>query len=154
MLLIVSLCIDVNKFEIRGKKEEYSLKSFMKELSISQKEKLKKVYKLSFLYGVMMDTIRVLVIIVTIMTFKTSLNLGILTTIFSICTMMALYIFNKFYKNKPANLCRFIIIFYVILPQIQYVNKLVQYQKLFYNHVVLPDAFDMLLEHTQLTHLM
>lgn len=106
--IVISLCIDVNKFEIRGKKEEYSLKSFMKELSISQKEKLKKVYKLSFLYGVMMDTIRVLVIIVTIMTFKTSLNLGILTTIFSICTMMALYIFNKFYKNKylkPLLIC-------------------------------------------------
>lgn len=72
----------------------------MNELSIMQKEKLKQVYKLSFLYGVMMDTIRVLVIIITIMTFKTSLNLGILTTIFAICTIISLYVFNKFYQKK------------------------------------------------------
>lgn len=98
--IMISLCIDVNKFEFKGKKEKYSLKKFMNELSIVQKEKLKQVYKLSFLYGVMMDTIRVLVIIITIMTFKTSLNLGILTTIFSICTMISLYVFNKFYQKK------------------------------------------------------
>ncbi len=48
----------------------------------------------------MMDTIRVLVIIITIMTFKTSLNLGILTTLFSICTIISLYLFNKFYQRK------------------------------------------------------
>lgn len=98
--IIISLYIDVNKFEIKEKEEKYSLKNFMNELSIVQKEKLNKVYKLSFLYGVMMDTIRVLVIIITIMTFKTSLNLGILTTIFSICTMISLYVFNKFYQKK------------------------------------------------------
>ena len=100
--IMVSLCIDVNKFGIKGIKEKYNLKNFMKGLSISQKEKLKKVYKLSFLYGMMMDTIRVLVIIITIMTFKTSLNLGILTTIFSICSMISLYLFNKLYQRKYA----------------------------------------------------
>lgn len=98
--IIISLCIDVNKFGIKGVEERYSLKNFTKELSTNQKEKLKEVYKLSFLYGVMMDTIRVLVVIITIMTFKTSLNLGILTTIFSICTMISLYVFNKFYQKK------------------------------------------------------
>ena len=98
--IIISLCIDVNKFEIKGKKEKYSFKNFIVDLSIIKKEKLKQVYKLSFLYGMMMDTIRVLVIIVTIMTFKTSLNLGILTTIFSIFTMLSLYLFNKFYQRK------------------------------------------------------
>lgn len=98
--MMISLYIDVSKFEIKGKKEKYSLKKFMNELSIVQKEKLKQVYKLSFLYGVMMDTIRVLVIIITIMTFKTSLNLGILTTLFSICTIISLYVFNKFYQRK------------------------------------------------------
>lgn len=100
--IIMSLCIDVNKFETKEVKEKYSLKNFMKDLSISQKQKLKQVYILSFLYGMMMDTIRVLVIIITIMTFKTSLNLGILTTIFSICSMISLYLFNKLYKGKYA----------------------------------------------------
>lgn len=34
---MISLCIDVNKFEFKGKKEKYSLKKFMNELSIIQK---------------------------------------------------------------------------------------------------------------------
>ncbi len=98
--IIISLNIDVNKFGDKGKNEEYSLKNFMMDLTSIQKEKIKQVYKLSFLYGVMMDTIRVLVIIIVIMTFKTSLNLGILTTIFAIFTMISLYLFNKFYQKK------------------------------------------------------
>lgn len=116
--IIISLYIDMNKFEFKGKKEKYSLNKFMNKLSIVQKEKLKHVYKLSFLYGVMMDTIRVLVIIITIMTFKTSLNLGILTTIFSICTMISLYVFNKFYQKKYLKslliFCSVLVIFGVI----------------------------------------
>lgn len=100
--VIISLCIDTNKFGIEGIRERYSLRNFTKGLSINQKEKLKMAYKLSFLYGVIMDTIRVLVIIITIMTFKTSLNLGILTTLFSICSMLSLYLFNKFYQKKHA----------------------------------------------------
>lgn len=34
------------------------------------------------------------------MTFKTSLNLGILTTVFSIFSMISLYLFNKLYQKK------------------------------------------------------
>lgn len=98
--IIMSLHIDTNKFRIQGKKEKYSLKKYINNLSIEQKEKLNKIYKLAFLYGIMMDTIRVLVIIITIMTFKTSLNLGILTTIFSIFSMISLYLFNKLYQKK------------------------------------------------------
>lgn len=49
-----------------------------------------------------MDIIRVLVIIITIMTFQSSFNLGILTTVFSISAMISLYLFNKFYQKKHA----------------------------------------------------
>src|SRR5699024_5190527 len=100
--IIISLNIDTNKLKKNEKKEKYSLKNYIKSLSPKQKIKLNKLYKLAFLYGIMMDTIRVLVIIITIMTFKTSLNLGILTTIFSICSMISLYIFNKLYQRKYA----------------------------------------------------
>lgn len=58
-----------------------------------------------------MDTIRVLVVIITIMTFKTSFNLGILTTLFSICSMLSLYMFNKLYKKSYA---RLILVFCVV----------------------------------------
>ena len=100
--ILISLFIDVNKFGIKGTNERYSLKNYMKELSKNQKYKLSKIYKLAILYGIMMDTIRVLVVIITMMTFKTSFNLGILTTLFSICSMISLYLFNKFYKSNYA----------------------------------------------------
>lgn len=100
--ILASLFINTNKFGKNGVNDKYSLKSYIKSLSIEQKQKLKEIYKLSFLYGIMMDTIRVLVIIITIMTFKTSLNLGILTTVFSIFSMISLYIFNKLYKTEYA----------------------------------------------------
>lgn len=112
--IIMSLYIDTNKFGTKFREEKYSLKNYMKEPSIEQREKLKKIYRLAFLYGIMMDTIRVLVIIITVMTFKTSLNLGILTTIFSICSMVSLCIFNKVYERKHAkpvlSLCAILVV--------------------------------------------
>lgn len=98
--IIISFKIDTNKFEKNKTKEKYSLKNYIRELSQKQKTKLGKIYKLAFLYGIIMDTIRVLVVIITIMTFKTSLNLGILTTIFSISSMISLYIFNRIHQKK------------------------------------------------------
>lgn len=109
--ILISLYIDVNKFEIKNTHEKYSLKNYTQQLSLKQKNKLNKIYKLAFLYGIMMDTIRVLVVIITIMTFKTSFNLGMLTTLFSICSMISLYIFNKLYK---ANYAKPVLIFCVI----------------------------------------
>ena len=100
--ILISLFIDVNKFGIKGTDEKYSLKKYIKDLSRAQKNTLSKMYKLAFLYGIMMDTIRVLVVIITIMTFKTSFNLGMLTTLFSICSMISLYMFNKLYKPTCA----------------------------------------------------
>lgn len=102
--IVISFSIDLSKFATEGSKDKYSLKSYINSLSQEQKKKLNKIYKLAFIYGIMMDTIRVLVVIVTIMTFKTSLNLGILTTIFAICSMMSLYIFNKLYRKNYAKL--------------------------------------------------
>lgn len=100
--IIMSLQIDTNKFVIDDKIQKYSLKKYTTSLSSKQKENINKVYKLAFLYGIMMDTIRVLVVIITIMTFKTSFNFGILTTIFSIFSMISLYLFNKLYQKKYA----------------------------------------------------
>lgn len=84
------------------------------------------MYKLAFLYGMMMDTIRVLVIIITIMTFKTSLNLGILTTVFSICSMVSLYVFNKMYQRKHA---KFVLCFCAILMVIGVAGLMIDISK-------------------------
>ncbi len=100
--IIVSFRIELDKFTTKGCDEKYSLRNYIKKLSQEQKIKFGKMCKIAFLYGVIMDIIRVLVIVITIMTFKTSLNLGILTTIFSICQVVSLYIFNKLYQEKYA----------------------------------------------------
>jgi len=116
--IIISFNVDSNKFATEGSKEKYSLKNYINNLTKEQKIKLNKIYKLAFIYGIMMDTIRVLVVIITIMTFKTSLNLGILTTIFSICSIISLYMFNKWYQRKYAKIvlssCSILIIFGVL----------------------------------------
>lgn len=100
--IIMSLQIDTNKFVINDKIQKYSLKDYTTYLSNEQKENINKVYELAFLYGIMMDTIRVLVVVITILTFKTSFNFGILTTIFSVFSMISLYLFNKLYQKKYA----------------------------------------------------
>ena len=102
--IAVSFLIDSNKFNSQGKSEKYNLKEFIKSLSTTQKEKVKNITKLAFLYGLMMDTIRVLIVVITIMTFKTSIDLGILTTIFSMCTMFSLFLLNKFYNKTHAKI--------------------------------------------------
>ncbi|MCI8655612.1 MAG: MFS transporter [Clostridia bacterium] len=112
--IIISFNVDSNKFVTEGSKDKYSLKNYINNLSQEQKTKLNKIYKLAFIYGIMMDTIRVLVVIITIMTFKTSLNLGILTTMFAICSIISLYMFNKLYQKKYAkmvlSLCSILIV--------------------------------------------
>lgn len=100
--IVISLNIDKNRFTSKGIEEKYSLKKYIKSLSNEQKIKVKRINKLAFLYGAMMDGVRVSVVIITIMTFKTSFNLGILTTVFAIFSMMSLYIFNKKYEKKYA----------------------------------------------------
>jgi len=100
--IIISLRIDTDKFIYSDKIKEFNLKNYIKDLSDEQKNNVKQIYKLAFLYGIMMDIIRVLVVIITIMTFKTSFNLGILTTIFSVFSMLSLYLFNKLYQKKHA----------------------------------------------------
>ncbi len=124
--ILISLYIDANKFGIKGKNEKYSLKNYINDLSYNQKDKLNKMCKLAFLYGIIMDTIRVLVVIIIIMTFKTSFNLGILTTVFSICSMLSLYMFNKLYKKSYAKL---VLIFCVIPVVIGVIGLLLNISK-------------------------
>lgn len=116
--ILISFNIDKSRFNSKTSNEKYSLKSMLKTLSDDQRIRLNKINKLAFLYGIMMDTIRVLVVIITIMTFKTSLNLGILTTLFAICSMISLYIFNMKYTKKYAKVvltfCAILMIFGVI----------------------------------------
>ena len=56
--------------------QKYSIKKFLNDLSDEQKNKINKYTKTAIAYGVIEDSLKTLVVIITIMTFKTSLNLG------------------------------------------------------------------------------
>jgi len=86
-----------DKEKISNKK--YNLKEYIKY--IKNNEKFKKAYQISACDGIVNYLLETLITILIVMTFKTTLSLGILTTIFSICSMISVYIFQyKLKSNK------------------------------------------------------
>lgn len=99
--IIISLQINTKKRN-NTEVEKFSIKKFIKALNTQQKEKIGKYTKSAIAYGVIESSIQTLVVIITIMTFKTSFNLGILTSIFSVFSMITLYLYKKFYNKKNS----------------------------------------------------
>jgi len=82
--------------------EKYSLFNFLEYI---KKDKIKKIdnYGRSGIYlGILENSISTLIIFITIKTFKTTFNLGVLTTIFAICSMISLLLYKKFYNKKNS----------------------------------------------------
>lgn len=101
--IVVSLQIKPNDSNSTiEQSEKYNLKEYLKELKLDKNSNLVSYYKSNLVYGIIEDPMRTLVTIITVMTFKTSFNLGILTTIFSICSIVALYLYKKFYNKKNS----------------------------------------------------
>lgn len=82
---------------------EFDLKAFLKSINLKENKRLKIVYKSSILYGVLMNVISTIVTIIIVMTYKTNIELGFLSTIFSICSMITLYVFKKIKNKKWKN---------------------------------------------------
>ena len=86
-----------DKEKISNKK--YDLKEYIEYIKHNNKFKI--VYKIGICDGIVHYLLETLITILVVMTFKTTLSLGILTTIFSICSMLSVYIFQyKFKSNK------------------------------------------------------
>ena len=86
-----------DKEKISNKK--YDLKEYIKYIKNNNKFKI--VYKIAICDGIVNYLLETLITILIVMTFKTTLSLGILTTIFSICSMLSVYIFQyKLKSNK------------------------------------------------------
>lgn len=81
---------------------KFSIKNYTNAIKSKKDLKVHKYYKSNLLYGIVEDPMRTLVTIITIMTFKTSLNLGILTTIFSVFQIAIMYLYKKFYNKNNA----------------------------------------------------
>lgn len=108
--LICSLFLkDINN----STKEKFSLSKYIKYIKENNVERIKKFYKISIYEGVANYLLSTLITVVIVMTFKTTLNLGVLTTVFSILSIISVYIFQKVYKNKNPK--RIIIISAIIM---------------------------------------
>lgn len=107
--IIFTLQITPNDFNINSEeREKYDIKAYLKELKIHKNSKLNTYYRANLIYGIIENPMSTLVTIITVMTFKTSLNLGILTTIFSVCSMIALYLYKKYFNKKNAKIILYI----------------------------------------------
>lgn len=107
--------------------EKYSIKHFLENINSQYKNKINTYLKSAVSYGVIESSMKTLVVIITIMTFKTSLNLGILTSIFSVISMIALYLYKKYYNKNNSKAILYscsILIFFSIIALIIDINKI------------------------------
>lgn len=82
------------------KEKKYSLNAFITYLKENKNEKIKDFYKIMFYEGIVNYLLDTLVIIMIVFNFKTNISLGILTTIFSLCSIVSVYIFQRKLKNN------------------------------------------------------
>ena len=102
-VMILTFVQVILSFLIKIQNQDYTkfnLKMFIKNINIKNNKRLKIVYKSSILYGVLLNLIPTLVTIIIIMTYKTNFKLGFLNTIFAICSMVTLFIFQKINSIK------------------------------------------------------
>lgn len=124
--IVISLQIKNNKIEQKIS-EKYNIKHFLKNINRQYKNKVNTYLKSAVSYGVIESSMKTLVVIITIMTFKTSLNLGILTSIFSVISMIALYLYKKYYNKNNSKAILYscsILIFFSIIALIIDINKI------------------------------
>lgn len=102
IVLIVSLMQIAFSLLIKDKKqvnkEKFKLREFF--LKFRNNKLLNKYYKLVACYGIVHNLLDTLVTILIVMTFKTVISLGFLTTIFAICSIISIYIYQNKIKNK------------------------------------------------------
>lgn len=113
--ILITLFIKTN---ITKEKRQYNFKEFMEYIKRNKLKKIQKYNLSAISYGIVESSISTLIVIITIMTFKTSLNLGILTTIFSAFSMLSLMLYNRFYNKNNAkiilSLCSIVVVIGVI----------------------------------------
>lgn len=126
--IIVSLLIKTNIISNNViQYDSYSLKSLINFIKENKLSKIK-IYQMSAIaYGVVESSISTLIVIMIIMTFKTNINLGILTTVFAICSILSLYLYNKFYDKRKS---KFFLLITSILMIISVVGLLFDINKI------------------------
>ena len=78
---------------------------YMKEVKSNNKYPIKKIYAVEFLKGITVNgALDLVVSLLIIYAFKTELNLGIWTSIFSICIIIVMMFYAKFYNKKKTKM--------------------------------------------------
>lgn len=102
IVLIVSLIQFIFSLLISDKKhinnKEYNLGEYRNYINTNKKIKI--FYKVIACEGIIKYFLETLITILIVMTFKTTISLGILTTIFSICSIISVYVFQRRLKNN------------------------------------------------------
>ena len=103
--------------------KEYNLHEFIKYVKNNNKFKI--VYKIGMCDGIVHYLLDTVITILIVMSFKTMINLGILTTVFVICSIVSVYVFQyKFKSNKKIlKFSCFAMIFCLLLLLIN-INKI------------------------------
>ena len=123
--IIVSLQIKSDNNE-QNNMEKYNIKSFAQNVNSRYKCKINAYLKSVSVYGIIGSSMKTLVVIITVMTFKTSLNLGILTSIFAIISMISLCLFKKYYNKKNSKIILYLcsgLIFFSVMGLIIDINR-------------------------------
>ena len=123
--IVLTFCIKTNVDKKEPKK--YSYKKFLKYVKDNQLTKIKSYHHSGVAYGILESSINTLIVVITVMTFKTSFNLGVLTSVFAVCAILSLIIYSKFGNKKNFNktliLCSIVIITGVVATLID-INKI------------------------------
>lgn len=130
--IILSLQIKLDK-QSNIETTEFSIKNYINTIKSKKDLKVHKYYRSNLLYGIIEDPMKTLVTIITIMTFKTSLNLGILTTIFSIFQIAVMYLYKKFYNKNNAKYILFTISSLIFIGAIGLVIDIEKITLIIYN---------------------
>lgn len=86
-------------------KEKINIPQFLKEVKNHTEYPIKKLYIIEFLKGITLHgVLGIIVSLLIIYEFNTELNLGIWTSIFSVCKISTMMLFAKYYNKKKPNL--------------------------------------------------
>ncbi len=125
ILTIIQIIASKKLIQEEDKSVGFNLLHYMKKLNELglKAQGIKRQYKIAFFEGINSSLMKTLITIVIIMAFHTSFNLGALTTVFSILTIIANMIYKKNYKEKHS---KAYIIICTVFPILSVIGLLVE----------------------------
>ena len=119
IVILLSITQFIFSLFIEDKAKTYDKKYNLKEYInlVKNNDKFKTVYKLCICDGIVNYLLETLIVILTVMTFKTTISLGIITTITAICSILSVYIFQYKLKSnwKILKICNIMMVSSVLL---------------------------------------